>query len=280
MLKIQTPSRMMTVHSGERLMRLPQVERLPTSLRRDIHVVSRVLPFKVNDYVVDELIDWSRVPDDPIYRLTFPHRDMLRKQDFDAIARLVDRDGQGARMRFAADEIRRRLNPHPGDQLQKNVPSLHGQRLNGIQHKYRETVLFFPAQGQTCHAYCAYCFRWAQFVGMNDLRQMNRDVQIFAEYLRVHPAVTDVLITGGDPMVMSSTNFAKCLEPILADDLNHVRNIRIGTKALSYWPYRFLTDPDADELLRLIERCVKKGRQVAIMAHVTHPRELETARRR
>ena len=65
------------VHSGARLAELPQVATLPESLKRDIRVVSQVLPFKVNDYVLDELIDWSDVPNDPIYRMTFPHRDML-----------------------------------------------------------------------------------------------------------------------------------------------------------------------------------------------------------
>ena len=52
--------------------------------------------------------------------------------------------------------------------------------------------------------------------------------------------------------------------------------IRIGTKALSYWPYRFTTDHDADDLLRLFDKIVASGRQVALMAHFSHPRELET----
>ena len=46
-----------------------------------------------------------------------------------------------------------------------------------MQHKYRETVLFFPSQGQTCHAYCTYCFRWAQFVGLDDLKFASREAQ-------------------------------------------------------------------------------------------------------
>jgi L-lysine 2,3-aminomutase len=59
--------------------------------------------------------------------------------------------------------------------------------------------------------------------------------------------------------------------------MEHVRNIRFGTKALSYWPYRFTTDKDSDALLRLFERCTRAGRHVALMAHVSHVRELTTS---
>src|SRR5262250_260620 len=67
--------------------------------------------------------------------------------------------------------------------------------LRGVQHKYPETVLVFPKQGQTCHAYCAYCFRWAQFVGEPDLKMATDDMGRVAEYLAAHREVTSVLIT-------------------------------------------------------------------------------------
>ena len=81
---------------------------------------------------------------------------------------------------------------------------------------------------------------------------------------------------GGDPMVMSTSNLARYIEPLLGDELVHVQNIRIGTKSLAYWPYRFTTDRDADDFLRLVERCVSRGRHVAIMAHFSHPHEMRT----
>jgi len=264
------------IYSGEKLAGLPQVESLSPEIRRDIRVVSSVLPFKANNYVVEQLIDWSNIPDDPIYRLTFPHRDMLFSEDYDTVAALIDRGATPGEIKHVASEIHNRMNPHPGGQLDKNVPMLDGERLEGLQHKYRETVLFFPAQGQTCHAYCGYCFRWAQFVGASDLKQKNRDVEQLTDYLRANRMVTDLLFTGGDPMVMTTRKLESYIEPILSDDLDHVQNIRIGTKALAYWPYRFTTDRDADDLMRLIERCVGRGRHVAIMAHFTHPNELET----
>jgi hypothetical protein len=67
------------------------------------------------------------------------------------------------------------------------------------------------------------------------------------------------------------------IEPLLGDGLDHISTIRIGTKALSHWPYRFTTDRDADDLLRLFEEVRESGRQLALMAHFSHPRELRTA---
>src|SRR5262249_706741 len=127
-----------------------------------------------------------------------------------------------------------------------------------------------------CHAYCGYCFRWPQFVGAADQRHAVADPARALGYLRAHPEVSDVLITGGDPMIMSVERLRRYVEPLPGPDLAPVSNRGIGTKALAYWPYRFLTDRDADDLLRLLATVVAAGRHVAVMAHVSHPRELET----
>jgi len=60
-----------------------QVSELPDDLRFDMQVVSNVLPFKVNSYVINQLIDWSDIPDDPIFQLTFPQRGMLSEEHLD-----------------------------------------------------------------------------------------------------------------------------------------------------------------------------------------------------
>jgi L-lysine 2,3-aminomutase len=83
-----------------------------------------------------------------------------------------------------------------------------------------------------------------------------------------------VLITGGDALIMGTAVLRRYVEPLLAIDT--VESVRLGTKALSYWPYRVLTDPDADDLLALFEQVVDSGRQLAVMAHFSHPRELST----
>jgi KamA family protein len=189
---------------------------------------------------------------------------------------LLRRDAPEPEINALANAIRRSLNPHPAGQLSDNVPVLDGERLPGLQHKYRETVLFFPAQGQTCHAYCTYCFRWAQFVDLPDLRFMAPETADLLAYLNAHPEVSDVLVTGGDPLVMRTHLLRRYLEPLLAQGPRSLRTIRIGTKALAYWPQRFTSDDDAGDLLRLFEQIVASGRHLAVMSHFTHPRELAT----
>jgi KamA family protein len=234
--------------------------------------VATVLPFRVNEYVVSELIDWDAAPDDPMYRLVFPQADMLPEPDVRRIADLIKSDAPKAELNAAANEIRAKLNPHPAGQMELNIPQVGDDKMNGIQHKYAETVLFFPKQGQTCHAYCTYCFRWAQFVGEPDLKMATDDIDNLIDYLYKHPEVTSVLITGGDPMIMSEGVLNRYIEPLLSVD--QLESIRIGTKALAYWPQRWVSDPDADDTMRLYERVVESGKNLAFMAHFTHPNEL------
>lgn len=76
-------------------------------------------------------------------------------------------------------------------------------------------------------------------------------------------------------MVMTAQQLSAYVDPILEDPtLAHVATIRFGTKAVAYWPYRFVTDPDADATLRLFQRIVESGRHVSIMSHFSHPNEL------
>lgn len=85
-------------------------------------------------------------------------------------------------------------------------------------------------------------------------------------------------MTGGDPMVMKTRSLAQYLEPLTDPKfLPHIKNIRIGTRSLSFWPQRFITDDDADEVIELLRRVREEGgRHVAIMAHLSHVRELST----
>lgn len=247
---------------------------LSERIRETVRLVASVLPFRVNDYVLSRLIDWRNVPDDPMFQLVFPQRGMLSEQDERCLAELSRSRDSRLELKAAVRRIRSGLNPHPSGQMEHNVPTLNGEQIPGMQHKYRETVLYFPAQGQTCHAYCTYCFRWAQFIGEADLKFAAPNPDRLVQYLHSHPDVSDVLITGGDPMVMSTERLRTHLEPLLAVDT--IDTIRIGTKSVAYWPYRYVTDPDADEVLRLFERVVATGRQLAVMAHFSHPRELDT----
>ncbi|MEX0686176.1 MAG: hypothetical protein WD267_07400 [Balneolales bacterium] len=255
---------------------IPQIKELSEDLRFAIEVVGNVLPFKANNYVVDQLINWDNVPNDPIFHLTFPQKTMLKDHHFNKMAETLKSGESKEKIKEVANEIRMELNPHPAGQMEANKPTLGCQEMAGMQHKYRETVLFFPSQGQTCHAYCSFCFRWPQFVGIDELKFAMREVDLLIDYLKEHPEVTDVLFTGGDPMIMKAKVLASYIDPLLNADLPNLRTIRIGTKALGYWPYKFVTDKDSEATLELFERVVKSGKHLALMAHYSNPVELKT----
>ena len=256
--------------------RIPQLQKLSQNERFEIKVVAHVLPFRTNNYVVEELIDWDNVPEDPIFQLTFMQRDMLKPEHFARMANLLKGNHENQAIKKAANEIRLEMNPNPNGQMTANVPSFRDEPVPGVQHKYRETCLVFPSSGQTCHAYCTFCFRWSQFVGLNDLKFATDESNRFQKYLKANKNITDVLFTGGDPMVMSYKKLQTYIEPLLQPEFDHIRTIRIGTKSISYWPYRYVSDKDSDEVLALFEKVMSSGKHLAIMAHFNHWQELST----
>jgi len=254
---------------------IPQMKSVSETMKRDIEIAGHILPFKTNNYVIDELINWEETDTDPIFTLNFPRQDMLSKIHFDTVTKLLDSHADHKTVAKVVNNIRLSLNPNPAGQ-ESNVPYLGEIKLKGIQHKYPETVLFFPSQGQTCHAYCTFCFRWPQFSGMNELKFAMKEADLLFNYLKQRKGVTDILFTGGDPMVMSAPVLESYILPLLEPDFEHIHSIRIGSKALSYWPYRFLTDDDSSQMINLFKKIVDSGKNLAYQAHFNHPRELST----
>jgi KamA family protein len=240
-----------------------------------MQAVAHVFPFRINQYVLENLIDWDNLPADPLFRLTFPHPDMLTPEQLEKVMWHLQQPSLPAELQKVIDGIRSHLNPHPDGQREYNIPHRWGQPVPGIQHKYPETVLIFPTAGQTCHAYCTFCFRWAQFVSPPDQKFATREAGPWLAYLQEHPEVTDVLLTGGDPLVMPTRHLAQYIEPLLGEGFEHIQTIRLGTKSIAYWPYRYVTDPDADDLLHLFERVAQAGKHLTLMAHFDHWQELE-----
>ncbi|MEM7018472.1 MAG: lysine 2,3-aminomutase, partial [Pseudomonadota bacterium] len=270
------PTRRFKVYTHRQLDDIKALKQLPDEKRFEMTVVANVLPFRVNEYVIDELINWDNVPDDPIFQLTFPQRGMLDPEHFERMANLLRREPSGKEIQALATEIRGELNPHPAGQMQLNIPKMNEEKVEGMQHKYPETVLFFPSQGQVCHSYCTFCFRWAQFVGDKSLRFASNEADKLVQYLKAHTEVSDLLITGGDPMVMKIKNLRGYLDALRDPSLEHIQTVRIGTKSLTFWPHRYVSDDDADEVLFTLESLVKAGKHVAIMAHYNHWHELDT----
>jgi len=176
-----------------------------------------------------ELIDWSD-PQDPIRQLIIP-----RLEELSDWGRLD-----------ASNEAAVTVGP-------------------GVQHKYRDTVLLLCTE--VCGAYCRYCFRKRLF--MDDNEETTNDLSAGLAYIAAHPEVTNVLLTGGDPLIMSTRKLRDIFEGLRA--IPHVRIIRIGTKMPAFNPFRILQDRELQDLFREHSR---PGKRIYLMAHFDHPREL------
>ncbi|HQC12195.1 MAG TPA: KamA family radical SAM protein [Methanoregulaceae archaeon] len=135
----------------------------------------------------------------------------------------------------------------------------------GIQHKYRQTALFLAVD--VCGSFCRFCFRKRLF--MNDVDEIAKDYSAGIRYIQNHPEITNVLITGGDPLILATPRLEGLISEIRKID--HVQIIRIGTKMLAFNPYRILNDPDLPDMIR---RYSSPKKRIYIMAHFNHPREI------
>ena len=175
-----------------------------------------------------DLIDWSD-PNDPIRQLVIPRGEEL--EDYGAL----DASDEGA-----------------------------NTVARGVQHKYADTALLLC--NEVCGAYCRYCFRKRLFMADND--DANNDVSAGIEYIREHREISNVLLTGGDPLLMSTRRIAEILDALAA--IPHVRVIRIGSKMPAFDPWRLRNDYGLWETLRQHP----SRQRIYLMAHFDHPREL------
>lgn len=168
-----------------------------------------------------------------------------------------------------ADPLRRIVVPDEGEAEDWGALDASNEAANtvvpGVQHKYEQTVLLLV--NEICGAYCRYCFRKRLFMDGNDETSM--DVEPGCRYLEAHPEVTNVLLTGGDPLLLATRR----LDAILARlrRIPHVRIVRIGSKMPAFNPFRILED---ESLLECFSRHSLPDRRIYLMAHFDHPREL------
>jgi lysine 2,3-aminomutase len=132
--------------------------------------------------------------------------------------------------------------------------------VRGVVHKYPDRLIMILTS--ECASYCRYCTR-SRFVGDRTKGYSNRDYEAQLDYVRKNPQVRDVLLTGGDPMVLASYRIEHLLAELRA--IPHVEIIRIGTRAPVFNPF-CITQDFCDML--------EKYHPVWMNLHINHPREL------
>ena len=145
-------------------------------------------------------------------------------------------------------------------------------KVHGLEHKYPDTALLLVTD--VCGIYCRFCFRKRLF--MNDNDEVARDVSEGLEYIRNHPEINNVLLTGGDPLVLATFKLEKILHALA--EMPHVRIVRIGSKMLAANPFRVIEDPALLELFEWFNS--ETGKTLYLMNHFNHPREITREARR
>jgi len=218
-------------------------------------------------------INWDNFATDSVFQLVFAQPEMIEPE---TTKKYVAAKTAKARTQVAV-EYMERTNPHDGNQ-QLNKPWFENDQgeiefLDGSQHKYPQCQLIFDKTTQNCFSFCTYCFRHAQVRGDEDMF-IQKDIQQIHDYVRQHPEITDLLITGGDGGYMPASRLKQYIMPLIEDpSLLHVKNVRLATRALTFQPEMILSDK-YDGMLEVFDLLRDNGIQLAWMAHFSTPREL------
>jgi L-lysine 2,3-aminomutase len=246
---------------------------VPIEEQAQLNLLTKVFPFKTNNYVLENLIDWDNIPHDPMYRLLFPRKEMLSEADFLLLQESSQIDPEDATSIGASLNIRKKMQPLVPT-YSTSYPEVNGTRLHGAYRSFgNQLTLIARPMASTCHAYCSYCYRWIAFGDSEIQADGYSEPNLPAPYLKSHPEIEEVLFTGADALITKSATLRKFVEPILA--IESIKKINISTKSLAWWPFRFTTDNDAKGLLALFAEIMSSGKQLNIIAHFTHDHELD-----
>ncbi|WP_207946658.1 lysine 2,3-aminomutase [Actinomadura sp. 7K507] len=272
-------SRQFRLYTADDLEELAARAGLSADQRLAARAVAAVVPFAVTSYVVEQLIEWEKGAEDPIYRLTFPQPDMLPAERVSQLCDLLARQAPAEQVEKVAAAARRALAPEPAGRAmhaeagREQVPAPVPDRAPVAD----EVVLSLPD-----HQYATGTGTYGtdqavppQPDGRPRWAATGPGLRELTAYVLEHPRVTSVVLSGGEPMAAGAPVLGQWLRPLLA--LEQIETIQLETAALARWPYRWITQPDADadDTLRLFETVAAVGKNLAVMARFCHPRELE-----
>ncbi|WP_195576277.1 KamA family radical SAM protein [Paenibacillus sp. 1001270B_150601_E10] len=167
------------------------------------------------------------------------------------------------------DPIRKLVIPNEGELMEYGRWDASDEDTNyavpGCQHKYKTTALLMVSE--VCGAYCRYCFRKRLF--RNDVKEAMTDLEPGLTYIEQHPEINNVLLTGGDSLILATPKLEMIFKRLRA--IKHVKIIRLGSKIPVFNPMRIYED---EALLSLIREHSSVDQRIYVMAHVNHPREI------
>jgi lysine 2,3-aminomutase len=217
------------------------------------------------------------------WRWQMRHR-LTRLDQFERLLRLTDSERRG--LSLASEKFSVAVTPYfatlidpedPGCPIRRQVVPVEGELVvsagdmtdpcgeddasvvEGLVHRYPDRVLFLALD--TCASYCRYCTR-SRLVSQGELEPLGRRVEAALAYLSAHREVRDVLISGGDPLLMSDASLDKLLGRLR--DIPHIEFLRIGTRIPSFLPQRI-----TPELVAVLRK-----HRVWLSVHFCHAREL------
>ncbi len=134
---------------------------------------------------------------------------------------------------------------------------------NGVLHKYDYTALVVTSE--YCAMYCRHCFR-KRMVGLPNDKTV-KNFQKAAEYIAAHPEITNVVMSGGDPLMLPTKILKKMLDALR--DIPHLNHVRIGSRVPVSYPIRLFDD----ELIEVL-RDFNSVKTLFVPTHFNHPREI------
>jgi len=137
-------------------------------------------------------------------------------------------------------------------------------KLRGLQHKYPETALILATS--RCATYCRHCFR-KRLIGLKT-EEIMANFENAADYVRHHKEINNILISGGDPLVLPNAIIHRFFTVL--SDISHLNFIRFGSRAPVTCPSRL----EDEELLEIMATHSQPGRRVYVVTQFNHPREI------
>lgn len=167
------------------------------------------------------------------------------------------------------DPIKKIVVPTEEEMILVGSYDTSGERTNtkffGFQHKYDQTALVLSTN--RCASYCRFCFR-KRMIGKNT-KEVIKNFEKAVEYIQEHKEINNILITGGDPLVLPTSIIEEFLREL--KEIDHLDFIRFGTKVPVFLPNRIIQDK---KLINLLASFTRKHKQIYFVLQVDHIREI------